>query len=314
MKHSFAYLAIVVWVFNGSSVFGQLDPVSKQYLSNQSLINPAYAGVHDIFIGSLTSRGQWTGIEGAPFTHTLSIGSSITETMGTGFLVISDNYGINNDIEAILSYSYKINWYDKKLSFGLQGSVKQHQANYDKHTLEMFDPQIPTGTYRNAVGNFGLGVFFKARNYYFGLSLPRTIGVNLANEISEEVLYNRHYYLSAGYVFDYVELVKIRPSVLVTVVEGQSVNVELNGHMIFNDSFWVGISLNRFNAAGFDLQYVEDGMRFGYVFELPINKLASASFGTHEVMFSVDVRLLKVHKNQRRTFHHQRYTYDERYF
>lgn len=303
-----------LWIFVCTPVFAQYDPVSRQYLSNQALFNPAYVGTHDILIGMLSTRGQWTGIEGAPFTHTLSLGSSLNETMGAGLLVISDNYGINNDIEAILSYSYKINWYSKSLSFGLQGGFKQLRTNYSQLNTKTFDPNIPVGVNSHRVNNVGVGIFFKARNYYLGLSLPRVLAVNLLDDVSGSLLYNRHYYLSAGYVFDYVNLIKIKPSVLVTVIEGESINVELNGHIIFRDRFWAGVSLNGINAAGFDIQYVEDGMRFGYSFELPINKLASASFGTHEITFSIDARILQVHKNRKRSFHNGRYTYNERYF
>lgn len=314
MKSNFILIFTILLTFVFTSVYAQFDPVSRQYLSNQSLFNPAYVGTHDVFIGMLSTRGQWAGIDGAPFTHTLSIGSSFTETMGAGLLLISDNYGINNDIEAILSYSYKINWYDNSLSFGLQGGVKQLRTNYSDLNAKASDPNIPVGTDSHTVNNFGLGVFFKAYNYYLGLSVPRVLKVNLVEDVSGEILYNRHYYLSAGYIFDYVDLIKIKPSILVTAVEGESVNLELNGHIIFRNNFWTGISLNGFNAAGFDIQYVEDGMRFGYSFELPINKLASASFGTHEVIFSVDARILKAQKNRRRSFHNGRYTYNERYF
>jgi len=306
MKYNFKLaFAVLLTCFN-TSVLAQFDPVSRQYLSNQTLFNPAYVGSNDILIGMLSTRGQWTGIDGAPFTHTLSVGSSITETMGAGLLLISDNYGINNDIEAILSYSYKINWINNSLSFGLQGGIKQHQANYNELNLESFDSNLPTGSYKHAVNNFGVGAFFKSRNYYVGLSVPRILEQNLAHDVSGEILYNRYYYLSAGYVFDYVELIKIKPSILVTAIEGESVNVELNGHIIFRDRFWAGISLNHLNAAGFDIQYVEDGMRFGYSFEVPINNLASASYGTHELMFSIDAKILKIHKRNS-TLHNERY-------
>lgn len=40
---------VILLIFFKTNAFGQLDPQSSQYLSNQTLINPAYVGVHDFF-------------------------------------------------------------------------------------------------------------------------------------------------------------------------------------------------------------------------------------------------------------------------
>lgn len=293
---------IFLIILNQTFAFGQLDPLNSQYLSNQTLINPAYVGVHDFFLGMLSSRGQWAGIDGAPFTNTLSASSSFNDYMGGGLLLINDNFGVNNDIEVNLQYSYKINWIRYSLSFGLQAGWGQQSINFAELNLEENDPNIPNSSSSVSNQNFGTGVFLNHKKYYVGLSVPRMLKVNLAPENTEELLYKRHYYLSAGYVFDYISYIKIKPSILIRAVEGEQVSMDINGQIIFNDVVWLGISLNNLNAAGFNFQYVEGDARFGYAFELPINNLASASFGTHELMIAFDVGLFKGHLLRQRYF------------
>lgn len=300
MKYLKATLFLVI--LKQTIAFGQLDPLNSQYLSNQTLINPAYVGVHDFFLGMLSSRGQWVGIDGAPFTNTLSVSSSFNDQMGAGLLLINDNFGINHEIEVNLQYSYKVNWMNHSLSFGLQTGWGQQSVNFSELSLEGNDPNIPNSSSSVSTQNFGTGLFLNHEKYYVGVSVPRILKVNLAPENAKEALYKRHYYLSAGYVFDYISHIKIKPSILVRAVETEQVFVDINGQIIFNDVVWLGVSLTNFNAAGFNFQYVEGDARFGYAFQLPINNLASASFGTHELMLAFDIELLKRHSLRQRYF------------
>lgn len=293
---------IFLIIIKQTIAFGQFDSKNNQYLSNQTLINPAYVGVHDLFLGLLSTRGQWVGIDGAPFTHTLSASSSFSNHMGAGVLIINDNFGVNNNLEINLQYSYKIDWILHSLSFGLQAGWANQSIDFSKLNLDGNDPNIPNSSSSVDTRNFGTGLFLNHEKYYVGVSVPRILKVNLAPENTEEVLYKRHYYLSAGYVFDYIPRIKIKPSLLVTAVEGEQVSIDINGQIIFNEIIWLGVSFNTFNAAGFNFQYLEGGFRFGYAFELPINKLATSSFGTHELMIAFDGVLLKKHKNRTRYF------------
>ena len=55
----------------------QQMPLFSQYTFNEFLLNPAVAGSEGYTSINLTSRKQWTGIEGAPFTNAVSIQSRI---------------------------------------------------------------------------------------------------------------------------------------------------------------------------------------------------------------------------------------------
>jgi type IX secretion system PorP/SprF family membrane protein len=64
-------------------VYGQQDPHYTQYMYNQNILNPAYAGSRgDLSIGIL-GRTQWVGIDGAPNTQTLNIHSRVAGGLGS---------------------------------------------------------------------------------------------------------------------------------------------------------------------------------------------------------------------------------------
>ena len=80
--------------------YGQQDPLYSQYQFNQSIINPAYTGINDALNATAIARRQWTGIEGAPVTNTLSLSSSLLHNkLGAGILLLSDKYGVNKNTE-----------------------------------------------------------------------------------------------------------------------------------------------------------------------------------------------------------------------
>ena len=93
--------------------FAQNDPVYGQYMFNPLIVNPAYAGVHDMASVYAVFRNQWTGFGGrSPKTVTLSGSTTIPKNnIGVGFSLVSDHFGIRktNDFKLIGSY---------KLAFG----------------------------------------------------------------------------------------------------------------------------------------------------------------------------------------------------
>ena len=87
----------------------QQDPQYSQYMFNQLAINPAYAGSKEALNAAAFVRSQWTGIDGAPNTETVTIhGPLRKKRVGLGFAVIADQIGPKNSIGALGSYAYRI--------------------------------------------------------------------------------------------------------------------------------------------------------------------------------------------------------------
>src|ERR1043166_65948 len=103
---------ILIFAFCAVSVmkgFAQQDPQYSQYMFNQMAINPAYAGSKEALSTTAFIRDQWTGIEGAPKTQTISVhGPLKSKKVGIGGAVIADQIGPKKSIGALVSYAYRI--------------------------------------------------------------------------------------------------------------------------------------------------------------------------------------------------------------
>ena len=71
----------------------------SQYFSNHLIINPAYAGAEDALSMTLVHRNQWTGVEGAPKTTTLS-GHTLfrNEHTGIGMNLFVDKINVSDKV------------------------------------------------------------------------------------------------------------------------------------------------------------------------------------------------------------------------
>ena len=288
------------------STYAQLDPLYNQYLFNQSMINPAYAGIHDVLNATIISRSQWTGIEGAPITNSVNISSSLLDNSGgIGLLYVNDKYGVNSNTEIQGMFSYRIEMLrGRVLSMGVQGGMISYGYNYDLLNTEFVnDPQLVADQDDFTKGNFGAGVFYMTPNYYIGMSVPRLLKADIQDGDIKSTRYRRHYYVSAGIILDKWMSVKFKPSALLKVVEGKKTSMDLTAQVLLKESLWLGVTVRDFNAAGFTAQFeISDQFRVGYTFEVPLSKLAPKNFGTHELMLSYDMEIFGNHAVGRRYF------------
>ncbi|WMN11889.1 type IX secretion system membrane protein PorP/SprF [Marivirga salinae] len=273
----------------------QLDPLYNQYFFNQAMINPAYTGVNDIFNATAISRTQWLGIDGAPTTNTLNVTSSAFKNkVGLGANIIYDTYGINNNTEFNLAYSYKIaTSLGHVFSMGLQAGIVNYNYNYDRLTLQYVDDVALLNPEQNVTKeNFGVGFWYMSKDYYIGLSVPRMFDIKVNDGGTESTRYRRHYYLSAGYVFDQLFSIKFKPSMMLMYIDQDNYALDLNASVLLNEIIWLGTSLRNFGTVGLNTQMkVGETLKLGYAFEMPLNNTALIGFGTHSLMVSLDFAL-----------------------
>ena len=87
-------ISFLIFLVTANLATAQLDPQYTQYHFNQYLINPAFGGLYESTAISFNSRAQWYGMEGAPFTNTLTLESSLTDHSGIGIKAMNDrNWG-----------------------------------------------------------------------------------------------------------------------------------------------------------------------------------------------------------------------------
>ena len=100
---------VVTFFILHSNCFSQQAIQFSQYFSNHLVINPAYAGSDDALSITMVHRNQWTGVNGAPKTTTLS-GHTLfkNEHTGLGMNLVVDKINIHSDVSFSGIYSYRI--------------------------------------------------------------------------------------------------------------------------------------------------------------------------------------------------------------
>ena len=188
--------------------FSQQENQLTQFAYNKSIYNPAFSSVNSVSDITVLYRHQWAGIEGAPTSQLLNLNLPVNKkNLGFGFQVQRSTIGIQEKLDGIIKYAYKLRLKNLDVGLGLQGSVRRFTNDFTDPGLlaidgfEM-DPSIERIRYSNNILNLGLGGLIQARSFYLSVSLPRIIKSDLDFETegikTREV---RHAYLMFGSEF-----------------------------------------------------------------------------------------------------------------
>lgn len=273
----------------GYFAHGQQQVMFTQYMFNGLALNPAYAGSHETVSITALAREQWTGIDGAPSTQTLSVHSPVfNKRIGLGLLVLHDEIGVTEQTGVYAAYSYKIPFVNgANLALGLQAGINMYDARFSE--VSDVNPVFANGDVKEAHPNFGFGAYYFTDRFYAGISIPQLAQntFDKDNDDSDSKIV-RHYFANAGYVFDLNESLKLKPNVLIKAVEGAPVEFDVNANLLINEVIWVGLSWRSFDSidALFQLQ-VTDRLQFGYAYDFATTTdLRRVNGGSHELMLN----------------------------
>jgi len=273
----------------GYMAHGQQQVMFTQYMFNGLALNPAYAGSHETVSITALAREQWTGIDGAPSTQTLSVHSPVfNKRIGLGLLVLHDKIGVTEQTGVYAAYSYKIPFVNgANLALGLQAGVNMYDARFSE--VSDVNPVFATGDVQETHPNFGFGAYYFTDRFYAGISIPQLAQntFDRDNEDSDSKIV-RHYFANAGYVIDLDQNLKLKPNILVKAVEGAPVEFDVNANLLIHEVIWVGVSWRSFDSfdALFQLQ-VTDRLQFGYAYDFATTTdLRRVNGGSHELMLN----------------------------
>jgi type IX secretion system PorP/SprF family membrane protein len=275
--------------------FGQLRPLTDQYVLNGLGINPAYAGSSEVLSISMFYRNQWVGFDGAPTTTTLSLHSPLrNEKVAIGVLVMSDRIGVSKETGLLANYAYRLEAGRGKLSFGLAAGLSmQNEAWAELTSLDDGDDLIFDGAGSYLLPDFSFGSYYYTERYFAGISMPFFL-THEFNQITGKYkilqkFSNINYMITGGYLFNISDDIKLLPSVLVKVNPGTAAQADINASMIYKQKFWIGASLRSSGGMVWLLQYqVNNQFRIAYSYGAEFSKLATYQNGSHEIMLKYD--------------------------
>ncbi len=308
MKRTEKFLVVFTLLFTGL-VYGQQDPHYTQYMYNQNILNPAYAGSRgDLSIG-LLGRTQWVGIKGAPDSQTLNIHSAIGKGVGVGLSFINDQIGPAKESNVMLDLSYGLQvGANSMLSFGIKGSYNFLNVNLINGTVRNDDGDVLFyDNLTEKAPNVGAGLFFNTERFYAGISVPNIlqnkIYTNTLGHTIQDVSDNIHFFATMGYVFDLSDNLKFKPSTMIKMVSGAPISFDLNGSLFINKTFEVGLSWREGDSidAIIGVQ-ASPQIRVGYAYDHTLTHLGDYNSGSHELMLLFDFDFAKKHIKSPRYF------------
>jgi type IX secretion system PorP/SprF family membrane protein len=283
----FKLVVLGMWLSLATAI-GQQQVMFTQYMFNGLAINPAYAGGHETMSMTALMREQWTGLDGAPSTQTFSVHSPLKkERFSLGLLFMHDKIGVTNQNGVYGSYAYRIPVSKKgRLAFGLSGGATFYNAQFSK--VSSTDPAFMNDI-RLAQPNVGFGVYFNTDRFYAGISMPQLIQTTFSNNSADsDSKLLRHYFATAGYVFDVSPSVKLKPNLMVKAVSGAPVQFDLNLNALFRDVLWLGFSWRTFDSFDAILQFqMTEQLQVGYSYDFATTTdLSRVNGGSHELMIN----------------------------
>ena len=290
------------WLFSGCFLFlgtalqGQQEVMYSQYMNNMININPAYTG--NRAGDNITSlyRKQWVNIEGAPTTFSLSwdrgtedIGEGLHQTFSPvsyGLQLYSDKLGIESSQGIQAFYSYRIRFSESFLTLGVSGGVMNYRAAYSQvSTSQGGDP-----LFQEDVSAFeptaGIGALYATLHWYVGLSAPALLKTKMDdNNYRITTVANSQYFLTTGYIFEVSENLKLKPSLLLKAIKGESLHFNVNLNAWIQNTVGLGVSYRPNDALVglFQLQ-VNPWISIGYSYDYLLSNLKTFSTGSHELM------------------------------
>jgi type IX secretion system PorP/SprF family membrane protein len=272
-------------------LFGQLIPVSNQYILNPLTINPAYAGSSgSLNIAAFYGR-QWVGINGAPESMTLVLDAPFFESkLGLGLIISNNKIGVTRETDFSTNYAFRINMGKGNLSLGLgAGAIVTNTAWSDLTVSDPGDELYLINSHVFVVPDFKFGAYFSYQNYFVGISVPELIGYKFdfnKDKYGMEFNPDKYSYLfNTGYIVSLSPRLKFFPSTLVTFSPGEKLLYDVNANFILLDRFWLGASYrNSKSVAGLVQLAINKQFKVAYTYNFDINELRTYSNGSHEIM------------------------------
>ena len=294
------------------SAKSQQEPVYSQYMMNQFLINPAFAGSEGFTSFNLTARQQWLGFENAPMTQAISGQTRIMKNsyvsksrsirkrtkrrrpsgkIGLGGYLYNDQNGPIGRTGLEISYAYHLFVGDGQLSLGLSLSAYQFRINTSElHTSEGYDPLINEARESMFIPDGSVGVYYTYQPFYIGLSAKNLFqaAVKFGGDNSfSDYQQIRNYYLTTGYRYDMDNDFEIEPSLLIKTTELFNLQVDVSLKGYYKRDYWLGFSYRTGNAFITMVGIKVDRLYFGYAFDYSLNDIQRISYGSHEIMIGL---------------------------
>ncbi len=271
-----------------NNLYAQQKVQYTQYMYDASVINPAYVGADEALSLTFINRNQWTGINGAPTTQTLSAHTLFREKkLGAGIVVHREKIGVHSNFNIATNYAYHLPvGNNKTLSFGLQAGIHTRNSDYGSLTTGTTDPGLRNIPVSETYLDLGFGFYYRSPKLHIGYSIPEII----PNQVSIDENYSSgfqeiNHFLFMQYNLTLSPIIDLQPGFLIKYINGLPLSYDLNLIATFKEVVSIGASYRKQESIDFLLRLqVTPQLQFGYAYDYAIGNLSGISNGSHELM------------------------------
>ncbi len=279
MKKIFFTLLGLIAMFTAGA---QHYSLFSQYMNNGIVINPAYAGKHELTDITISHRRQWTGLAGSPVTTTFSANSPLKNNkVNLGLVFLDDRIGdaSKQNINGIYAYRLKTKLY--YLSFGIQAGIEFSRVTWERLQRNDQNDALILGAATRSIGmTGGAGFYMHNEKSFFGLSAPYMVNSGSKNNFGYGPLM-----FTGGWKFLLKDSSAIQPSLLVRYTNGSPVQYDLNVNYYWKQKYGIGLSYrsNESVVAILEIPFNQQ-FRFYYSYDFGMSQIGRYHNGSHEIM------------------------------
>jgi len=301
-----------IFLFAGlftTMVKAQQDIQYTQFMFSKLAYNPGYAGSEGRDIcATLMWRSQWLGfssgsgiappvgysdIGSAPVSLLGTIHTALGDHFGVGVSITNDKIGFQNNLNPILSASYRYTFKNSStLSAGIgAGLMQQSLAGSKLNPLDKDDPLVPKSDVVGNTFDLNFGLYYtmpslwKFTELYAGLSSTHlNQGTISYGSIQTEM--RRHYYFNTGAA--YTELMggqlALEPNILVKFDQAK-LTTDVNVMAMYKNKYRGGLTYRSIDAFSLLAGYkFTPKLQIGASYDFTTTQIRDFSNGTIEVM------------------------------
>lgn len=272
----------------------QDEAIFTHTIVNPFLVNPGYTGISGDHQLNFHMRNSWAGFKNAPMTYAVAWNGPVTNRLGLGLMLLTENVGAMSRNRGQLSYGYNfpVNK-DVQLGIGLSTEFHQERMSASVRDGELY--QTGDGKIEDRIDgaswfDASMGVFANFQNtFYMGLSTSNMIRARLndydSNTFAEEIF--NHWMFQLGYNFDLKEYdVVLEPTVFIRRARTSPFLVDLGMRAsLFNRQLTGGL-VYRAGSGGIMGLMVGTSIRsfnILYSYDIGFQRFQQYSSGSHEI-------------------------------
>ena len=160
---------LLTFVFLGSGVFAQRDPIITAFWNNYSIFNPATSGLEFKHQATVTYRNQWDKVSGAPKSLFANYNTLLGKHHGVGINYTYETIGYSKGRYLHLNYNYQFKIDDdRKISLGISPGL------YNINVKGNYWPE-PTAPISLTYISFNGGIAYKGKSIYTGIGVTHFV-------------------------------------------------------------------------------------------------------------------------------------------